>query len=133
MIKKLIRTIAVIELSIGAFTICGITIYGLLAISRKPLNVFIFVFLAGVASSVIGMGLFNYKHWARNLLIFFSGYIILIKIMIFADLLHLNGEIMTFPPASLKNYISIAYHGFIVLFLTRQTVKECFIKNELRN
>ena len=132
MIKKFIRIIAVIELSIGVFTICGLTIYALLAISKKPLNVFIFVFLAGVVSGGIGTGLLNYKQWARNFLVFFSGYIILIKVLIFAGLLHLNGEIVAFPPASLKNFISIAYHVLIVLFLTRQTTKECFTKNEPR-
>ena len=126
--KKLIKIIAIIELLIGASTICGITVYALLAISKKPLNVFIFIFLAGIASSVIGIGLLNYKQWSRNLLVFFSGYIILIKVMVFAGLLHLNGEIVTFPPASLKNYISIAYHGFILLFLTRQMTKDCFTR-----
>jgi len=130
MIKKLIKIIAIIELSMGVFTICGITIYALLTISKKPLNVFIFIFLANLTSSIIGIGLLNYKQWARNFLVFFSGCIVLTKIMIFAGLLHLNGEIVTFPPASLKNYVSIVYHGFIVLFLTRQITKECFAKNE---
>lgn len=126
--KITVKMIAVLELLIGFSTICGPTAYAILDISKKPPSVFIFILLAGIVSSLIGIGLFNYKQWARVLLVFFSGYVIIIKIMISANLLHLDGAILTFPSASLKNCVSVIYHGFVIFFLTNKTVKGYFVK-----
>jgi hypothetical protein len=124
--KKIIRTIAITELAIGASTILGLVVSTIFFSSKKSPNVFMFVLMSATASSLIGIGLLRHKHWARMVLVFFSGYIVLTKILIFADLLHFNGEIITLIPASLKNYISIAYHCFVVLFFTRRTTKTHF-------
>lgn len=126
--KYTIRLIAFIELLIGLFTLFGIITYSLLSISKKPLNVYIFVLLSSSVSSIIGTGLLNYRAWSRNLLLFFSGYVILTKILIAAGLLRFNGEIVTYIPADIKNCISILYHGFVILFFNQKTVKAYFAK-----
>lgn len=128
MIKNTIRIIALIELAIGTITIFGLTGSALFCLSKKPPHVFIFVLVCAIISSVIGMGLVKYKEWARVLLVFFSGYIILTKVLIFLDLMHFNGEMMTLVPVGIKNLISITYHGFILLFFTRTAAKKHFLK-----
>ena len=130
--KTTIRLIAFVELLIGLSTLFGLITYSLLLISKKPLNVFIFVLLSSVISIIIGLGLLNYREWSRIFLVFFSGYVILTKILVLANVLYFKGEIITFFPGDLKNYISIIYHCFITLFFTQQTVKDQFIKNESR-
>ncbi len=126
MIRKAVRVIAVIELLIGVFTLTGVMTTHLLHLSKKSPAVFIFVLLASVASAAIGFGLLKYKKWSRTLLIFFSGYIVITKVMIFTGLMSFNGEIITFISAGLKNYISIVYHLCVVLFFTQRKVKEQF-------
>ena len=124
--KRIIKIIAFIELLIGLSTVFGLTTYTVLSLSTKPLNVFIFVLLCAVISSMIGAGLFDRREWARVLLVFFSGYVIITKAMVFAGLLQFNGEIMTFIPAGLKNCASVLYHGFVLIFFTRKSVKGRF-------
>lgn len=126
--KITIRLVAFIELLIGLSMSFGLLAYSLLSISKKPLNVFIFVLLSATISTIIGAGLLNYREWSRNLLVFFSGYVILTKILIIAGLLRFNGEIIAVIPAGFKNCISILYHGFVILFFNHKTVKGYFAK-----
>lgn len=126
--KTTIRSVAFAELLIGLFTLFGLITYSLLSISKKPLNVFIFVLFSSAISTIIGLGLLNYREWSRNLLVFFSGYVFLTKILIVAGLLRFNGEIITFIPTGLKNCISILYHGCIIVFFNHKTVKAYFAK-----
>lgn len=125
-LKGVIRIIAVTELLIGASTFLGVTGTYLFHLSKKSPAVFIFILLSAMVSGAIGLGLLAYKKWAMSSLIFFSGYIIITKVLIFAGLMHFNGEIITFIPTELKNYISVAYHICIALFLTRHKVREQF-------
>ena len=126
--KITIRLIAFVELLIGLSTLFGLISYSLLSMSKKSLNVFIFVLLSSAISTIIGLGLLNYREWSRILIVFFSGYVILIKILIVAGLLRFNGEIITFIPISFKNCVSILYLGFIVVFFNQKTVKAYFTK-----
>lgn len=123
-----IRIIAFIELSIGLSTLSGLIVYSSLSMSQKPLNVSIFVCVASLISILIGLGLLANKDIARKVLIFFSSYIVLTKIMIFLNLMRFNGEIIGFIPASLKNSISILYHGLIIIILNQRDVKESFLR-----
>ena len=119
-----IKIIAFIEIIIGISTILGL----LLFISRKPLNVFIFVLISAIISIGIGWGLLTFGNWARILLIFFSGYIILTKILMFMGLLYFNGEIISFISISLKNLISILYHAIVMIILNQKTIKGNFTR-----
>ena len=126
--KAVLRAISFIELFIGLITLFSLIIYFSLSISQKPLNVFIFVLISSLISILIGIGLLNYREWARRLLIFFAAYIVLTKILIFSNLLQLSGEIITFIPASLKDSISILYHSLIIVLLSRIDIKANFVK-----
>lgn len=124
--KNIIKLIAAIEVAIGLITVFGVIISTLSGASHKPLNVFIFVLLSSMASTTIGIGLFKHKHWSRMILVFFSGYIIFTKFLIFTNLMHFNGEIITFIPTDYKNYISILYHAAVMVILTRANVVQIF-------
>ena len=124
--KRLIKAIGCIEVLIGLTTVIGLVTYAFMSISTKPLNVFVFVLVTAAASFTLGLGLLNHQPWARTLLVFFSGYIVLTKAMIAFDLLRFNGEIVTSIPAGVKNATSVLYHGFIIWFLSRRPVKKLF-------
>lgn len=126
--KIAIKIFAFIELLIGLSTFISLIACAALSISKKPLNVFIFVIASATISAILGVGIINYKERARVILVFFSGYIVLTKILVIAGLLQLCCDIITFIPVHLKNGTSIIYHLFIALFFTRQNVKRHFVK-----
>jgi len=132
MAKKFIKIIALVEILIGIVTLIGLTITALFFLPKKPLNIFIFVMISASISTALGVGILKYKEQARVLLIFFSGYIIFTKILIFSDLLQLCCDIVSFIPSYIKNGVSFAYHTFIILFFTQRNIKKYFIKNESR-
>ena len=124
--RRTINIIAVTELLIGFSTISSLVTSYLLHASRKPLNVFIFVLATSITSACIGVGLFKRHRLAWLLLVFFSGYIVLTKVLLLSGLMIFTGEIITFIPMDLKNFISIAYHAFIVFYFTRKNVRTQF-------
>jgi len=126
--KTLIRIISFIELFIGLATIVGLIASSLIFISAKPINVFVFVFISSLISVAIGLGLFYYREWARKVLLFFSTYIVLTKILVFFNLISFNGEIITFVSTGSKNFISITYHILIIMVLCQPAAKINFLK-----
>jgi hypothetical protein len=124
--KAAIKVIAFLELIIGLTTLISLTALYLLSISTKPLNVFIFVLVSSIISIIIGLGLLAHKNWAREVLLFFSMYIVFTKILIFSNLLQFKGEIITFIPGLTKNIVSFLYHSFILLFFNQGKVKQIF-------
>ena len=126
--KIIIKIIAIIELLIGSTTFLSLLTYSLFSVSQKPFNIFIFVLISSLISILVGLGLINHKDWTRKVLIFFSGYIVLTKILIFLNLLQFTGEIIIFIPTGIKNSISILYHSMIIIFFNQKTVKKIFVK-----
>jgi len=126
--KKIVVLIARTEIFIGIITIASLLLSPLFTGIKKPGNVFMFILVASLFSSIIGIGLLMNRGWARKLLIFFSTYIVLTKMLIFSDLLYFSGEILTFIPYGFKNFISVIYHCFIIVFFNRKTVKAAFKK-----
>jgi hypothetical protein len=118
-----INTIAFVEVFIGLFTLAGMALYMYLGLLAKPPNVLTFVTVAAVASAALGLGLFRRKRAAATLLIFFSGYIILTKLMVFTGLMRFNGEILASLPTDLKSIVSTFYHLFVIVFLTKPSVQ----------
>ncbi|MBD3378874.1 MAG: hypothetical protein GF408_00205 [Candidatus Omnitrophica bacterium] len=120
MSRKVYLIIGTIEMLIGLFTI-SFLVSGKLGFLRgfpeKPLNIYIFVIVSAVISFALGAGLICMKEWARVLLVFFSGYIIIQKVLLFAGLLALNWETAVFVPAGIKNIISLFYHFVILVSL----------------
>jgi len=123
-IKRLITFIALIEITIGLSTLSSSALYTYLSLTAKPLNVLVFVIAAAAVSTLLGIGLIHFDKRCAMLLVFFSGYIILTKLMIAGGLLRFNGEIMTLILAGAKNLISLLYHGLLLIFLTRPSVQE---------
>ena len=126
--KPLVRGIAVVEMLVGAVTMAGLAWATVALAQSKPLNVLFFVLVTAGSSFVIGVGLWRREEWARILLVFFSGYIILTKALIFAGLLHFEGELFTVVSADLKNAVSIAYHGFVMIYFERAAVRKEFAR-----
>ncbi len=125
--KWVIVFISYLEMLIGVLTVTGLSISVVVDAQHKPFNVFVFVLASAWASFGIGLALSFYKEWARLAIVFFSGCIIVIKILILAGLMRFNGEIITAVPADFKNLISIVYHLFILVYFTRLSVKKEFI------
>lgn len=120
----IIRAIAVVEVLIGLSTLAGMLIFARLGELAKPFNVLVFVIITSIISILLGAGLFTYRKRAAELLIFFSGCIILTKLMAAAGLLHFNGELLTFVATDTKNIISVIYHGFVIIVLTRRSANK---------
>jgi len=121
--KYLKKIIGLIEVLIGftAFAGCSIVqIHGMIyGVMGKSADVYIFVIVTAIISFVLGIGMLADREWARKLLIFFSGYIIIIKILIYSGLMVFNGEIITYIPVWSKDLISFFYHSAILILLPR--------------
>lgn len=124
--KSIILAVAWTEMLIGVSTVMGLSASVVMSAQHKPFNVFVFVLASAWASFGIGLGVLFHKEWARMLLVFFSGYIILTKVLVFTGLMHFNGELITAVPTDIKNLISIAYHLFVIVHFTRMSVKKEF-------
>ena len=120
----ILSVIATIEIFIGLFTLFGMALYSNLGLLVKPPNVLTFVTVTAVFSTLLGLGLFRRKGAAAMLLVFFSGYIILTKVMIATGLMQFNGAILAYVPTDLKNIISAFYHLFVIVFLTKPSVQK---------
>ncbi|NQT06289.1 MAG: hypothetical protein HQ575_01990 [Candidatus Omnitrophica bacterium] len=124
--ESAIQLIGFIELLIGLTTILFVTLFSVFSIVEKPLNVFIFVIASAFISTAIGAGMVNFKRWARVLLLFFSGYVVLLKVLIYLGIIQFTGAIITTPPPHVKNAVSVLYHIFLIIFLTRINVASKF-------
>lgn len=121
MAKILHKTIGGIEIGIGTISLIGCSAAQYLNIRdvpKKPGNVYFFVMVTALAAIALGAGLLMGKEWARRLLIFFSGYIVLTKLMIYLGLMSLTGPMVTFLPSSAVNIISSVYHIAVIAILT---------------
>ena len=116
------ESIGFIELILGLVRFFFVISFDLLSIIEKPPGVFIFVVISAVVSTAIGYGILHYKNWARVLLIFFSGYVIALKALIYLDVVQLTGDIIAVPPPYIKDIISILYHLFVVIFFANKKV-----------
>ena len=119
MTKIFVFLIGVIEILIGVFTLFGVAIVQIAdvqGIEPKPLNVYLFVVVAAAVSFVLGVGVIAKREWAGKVLIFFSGYIILTKLLKYLGLLTFSGDILTVIPPRGKDAVSILYHLFVMAF-----------------
>lgn len=123
---RLIIVIGVIEILIGGITLSSNLISALLAVNPKTANVFLFVLIASSISLAIGIGLLRLKKIAYYALIYFSSFVLLTKLMIFLNVIQLNGELQSVVPDVLRNWISVGYHGFILAHFTRPRIAATF-------
>jgi len=124
--KLIIKTIAISELLIGFITLLSLMIYSFYLQNPKPVNIFIFVLISNLISIILGAGIIYCKERARQMLVFFSGYVLITKLMMIFGLLNFTGEIITFIKTDFKNYISIIYHGIVIILLNQINIKKYF-------
>lgn len=83
----------------------------------KAAGVSIFVAATAFISLILGAGLLKHKEWARVMLIFFSGYIMILKGSVFAGIVNFNGEMVSGATLIVKDAISFIYHLFVFIAL----------------
>ena|SRR3989338_7305327 len=123
---RTILIIGVIEICIGSATL--LTTLGSLAlgVSTKTPNVLLFVIVASIVSTSIGIGILKFKKIAYDLLLYFSSVVLFSKLLIFMDIIQLNGALETAVPGYIKDSISIVYHGFVIYYLKKAEIKQVF-------
>ena len=123
---RVVLTIGIIEICIGGSTLLSNIITFVLSQNNKSFGVLCFVIIAGIISPLLGMGLLKFRKEAYLLLLYFSSVIILSKILIFMDVIHLNGALEAAVPDPIKNTVSIIYHGFVIAYLNKPGIKQIF-------
>ncbi|MBU1061826.1 MAG: hypothetical protein KJ957_03575 [Candidatus Omnitrophica bacterium] len=121
--KIIIRTIAIIEMLIGSGISLSFIITSLITPPGRPKSVYTFVIITSLISIVIGIGLFQYKNWARKLLIFFAGYVIVTKFLLFSNLVEFTGNTVKFVSINLKDFFSFIYHCSILVIFNLKDIK----------
>ncbi len=112
--NQTLLTIGIIEILIGALTL--LANFNTLNPSSiiKPINVSCFVLITSVTSILLGIGILQLNKNAYNLLLYFSSVIVLSKLLIFMNIIELNGALQTAIPTSSQNIISVIYHLGII-------------------
>ncbi len=118
--------IGIIEILIGGITLLATAASFLIGINAKPANVMFFVTTAACVSTALGFGILKTQKWAYQLLLYFSSVIFLSKILIFMDIIHLNGALVSSVPRWLNNIVSLGYHGWIIVYFQKPKVKKLF-------
>ena len=123
---KMLCLIALTEILIGGITLLTLLSSLFSSVNTKTPNVLAFVFLTACTSATLGAGLLQSDKRAYELLIYFSSIIILSKVLIFADIIQLNGALETSISPTLKNIVSIFYHAFVIVYLKKKDIKTLF-------
>jgi hypothetical protein len=128
--EKIIQGIGVIEILIGSITILFNLVTLALHQNPKAPTVFFFVIVAGTISTLIGIGILKHNRRAFELLVYFSSVVFLSKILLWMDVIHLNGALETTIPSNFKRIVSLTYHGLLIAFLTRPNVRMLFYRQK---
>ena len=124
--NRTILFIGIAEILIGGVTLLATFSSLVFSQNEKSLNVLIFVVLAAAASTVLGIGILQLKKLAHQSLIYFSSVIIFSKILIAGGIIQLNGALVTVIPGDVKDSLSLAYHTFIIIYLSRGQIRQLF-------
>ncbi|MBN1871820.1 MAG: hypothetical protein JW800_04530 [Candidatus Omnitrophica bacterium] len=122
--RIVIRAVAVIEIVIGLYISLSFIIASLITPPGRPKTVYGFVVVTSLISIIMGIGLYRYKNWAKQFLIFFAGYIIFTKFLLFSNLVEFTGDTINFISIDLKDVISFIYHFFILLVFNLKIIKK---------
>jgi len=126
---KIYRSILVIggiEIFIGSVTLTSTFISLMLNINTKTPNVLFFVIVSALLSTLIGIGIMQLSKEALWLLLYFSSVVFLSKTLIFMGIIQLNGALSTMIAPQVKNILSMLYHGFVILYLSRKELRTIF-------
>jgi hypothetical protein len=120
----IIRAIAMIEIAIGLSISMNFIVTSLINPPGRPKSLYGFVIITSLISIIIGIGLYRYKNWARQFLIFFAGYVILTKLLLATNLVDFTGNTIKFMSVSAKDILSFLYHGLILIIFNLKTIKQ---------
>jgi len=123
---KIVKLIGIIEILIGGVTLAGIVAASFLGSNTKAPNVLLFVSGAAAVSTFLGIGILRLNKIAYLLLLYFSSVVFLSKVLVFMDVIRLNGALETTIPAPVKDTISLVYHAFVFGFLVRRKTRRLF-------
>jgi uncharacterized protein YybS (DUF2232 family) len=124
--KQGIFLFGLIEIGIGTITLAAIGRNILTGFLPKPPNVLAFVIISSLISICLGAGILLKWPYARKFLLFFAGWVILSKILIFAGIIVLCCELETSIAPDVKNIISILYHGTVIAYFHSRAIKAEF-------
>lgn len=116
----------IIEIIIGSVTFVALMASLFLGKSTKPLEIFLFVLIASVISSGLGIGIIRHNIHSFHMLLFFSAAIILSKFLASVGIIYFNGALETSISPSFKSITSVVYHSLLIFFLTRPSVRRQF-------
>jgi len=117
---------AAVEILIGLITLSAVNLSLIQGRCVKPPEVIIFVLTTALISAGLGIGILTYNIHCYHLLLYFSSVIILSKILIFAKIISLSGALETTLPFQFKSTVSVIYHGLLILYFARASVKKKF-------
>jgi hypothetical protein len=123
---RIVLFIGIIEICIGSGALIGNIVTLALSHNSKSLTVLCFVLIAGIISTLLGVGLLKFRKEAYLILLYFSSVIILSKILIFMNVIHLNGALETAIPGPIKNVTSVIYHGLVIAYLSKPSIRKIF-------
>lgn len=122
--KIIIKTIATIEILIALTISLSFIITSLITPPGRPPTVYVFVVVTSLISVVIGIGLLKCKSWARRILIFFAGYVVVTKFLLLSNLVHFTGNTIKFMSINLKDILSFIYHCSILVIFNLKDIKK---------
>jgi len=126
LILKGIPLFGLVEIAIGLVTLLFIPFYARLGHVKPPGELF-FVLASSLFSFVLGAGILFRFNPARRLLIFFSGWVIVTKVLIFLGVMTFVSEVPVTIPIQIKNVISVLYHTVLMLFLRHPLIEKEFV------
>ncbi|MDD4957019.1 MAG: hypothetical protein PHH49_04690 [Candidatus Omnitrophica bacterium] len=118
---KISRMIGMIEIFIGTvtFLVCtAVQFFKISNMTAKPTGVFVFVAISAIIALVLGGGILCERKWAKKYLMYFSGYVIMLKVMAYMGVISMKGPIFVVFPLWIKDIISIVYHLAVIYFLS---------------
>jgi len=122
---KGIPLFGLMEIAIGVITLLSIPFFARLG-HVKPLGELFFVLTRSLFSFVLGAGILFRFNPARRLLVFFSGWVIITKVLIYLGVMTLVSEVSTTISIQAKNIISLLYHALLILYLRHPLIKKEF-------
>lgn len=121
--KKGILFFGLIETAIGTITLASLLQSAITGALAKPPNVLVFVLISSLISMSLGIGVILRWRYFRKLLMFFAGWVILSKILVFGGIIVLCCGLETSIPFPVKNIVSILYHLIVIFYFHRPAVK----------
>lgn len=125
-----IKCFAYTEIMLGIVSLFSLAFSLLNNPPSYPTTLTTFLLAAALISISLGIGILNFSRQSYYLLIFFSGVIVLSKILIFSNIISLNQAITSPFTPGVKNSVSFIYHSLLIFYFTRKPVIDIFLETD---